>query len=121
MKAVSPKVSERAAKIGSLGTAKGKRVSAKQESASPGTSTPSQHDRVPSHTARSAFLKFSINWRREDPSPCSYTKISAWVKAPVMPLEVAFKDAYEVNNTMVRPCMAVVSEINPLSKACWKP
>src|SRR5512135_1312042 len=103
MKAVSPKVSERAAKIGSLGTAKGKRVSAKQESASPGTSTPSQNDRVPSNTARSAFLKFSINCRRDDPSPCSYTKISACVNAGVMPLEVALSDAYDVNNTIVRP------------------
>src|SRR5512139_3937482 len=121
MKAVSPKVSDRAAKIGSVGTANGRRVKARHDSASPGTSTPSQNDRVPSKTARSAFLKFSINWRRDDPSPCSYTKISACVNDGVMPLDVAFNDAYDVNSTIVRPCIAVVNAMSPLSNACWKP
>src|SRR5690606_19921100 len=76
----SSKVSDRAATIGSDGTAKGNLTITNTDNASPGISTPSQNARVPNKTARSVSRKLSNNILADAPSPCSYTWISASAK-----------------------------------------
>ena len=60
-----------AAMIGSLGTSNGSLTMTSTDSASPGKSTPSQNERVPSSTAFSASRNDSNSVFEEAPSPCS--------------------------------------------------
>ena len=74
--------------MGSVGTEKGSRAIARQLSAGPRTSIPSQKLRVPSKAAFSSVRKLSSSWAREPPPPCSSTVIPSSARRGPMALAV---------------------------------
>ena len=94
-------VSALAAITGSEGTSKGSRTSARADRASPGTSTPSQKERVPSKMALSADLKLSSKACRDTPLLCSSTRIPLELSFGEIAAAVLLRCSLEVNSAKV--------------------